>query len=172
MVRNKMKPSKKMLGILMLCFAIVGCQSERKSPDNSETKTSDNPETNELFPKGELTPAEYFTGKAWVYGLVEADSTYTTAVGSVTFEAGARSNWHSHPSGQILIVTDGVGYHQIEGQSKQTIRKGDVAKCPPNVPHWHGASQDSSMTHIYIAPNTERGVVEWMGPATDEEYTN
>ena len=132
--------------------------------------TSEN--QNSIFPKGELAPAEFFTGKAWVQGLVADDSIYTTAVGNVVFEAGARSNWHSHPSGQILIVTEGEGYHQIKGEPIEVIRKGDVVKCPPDVVHWHGASKDSNMSHIYIVPNTENGIVVWLGKVTDEEYHN
>ena len=125
-----------------------------------------------IFPKGDLGPAEYFTGKAWNYGLVPADSTYATLVGNVYFEPGARSNWHIHPPGQILIITDGVGYHQIEGQARQTIRKGDVVKCPPNVRHWHGASPDTGLQQMYLVPNTEKGIVQWMEPVTDEVYNN
>jgi quercetin dioxygenase-like cupin family protein len=89
----------------------------------------------------------------------------------VEFAAGARSHWHLHPAGQILLVTAGKGYHQIEGQLKEIIRKGDVVQCPPDVNHWHGASEDSSMTHIYIIPNTEKGIVEWGEPVTDEEFS-
>ena len=125
-----------------------------------------------IFPKGQLAPAKFFTGNVWVTGLVNADSVFTTAAGSVFFEPGARSNWHSHPAGQILIVTAGVGYHQIKGQPIEIIRKGDVVKCPPDVVHWHGASNDSSMTHIYIVPNTEKGIVNWMDAVTDKEYGN
>ena len=69
-------------------------------------------------------------------------------------------------------MTDGVGYHQIKGEPIQIIRKGDVIKCPPDVVHWHGASNDSSMTHIYIVPNTKYGIVKWMEPVTDEKYRN
>jgi quercetin dioxygenase-like cupin family protein len=125
-----------------------------------------------IFPKGEKGPAEHFTGNAFNTGLVDDDSTYHTLVGNVYFEPGARSNWHSHPSGQILIITDGVGYHQIKGQPKQTIRKGDVVKCPPNVLHWHGASRDTGMQQLYILPNTEKGIVTWLQKVTDEEYNN
>jgi len=74
--------------------------------------------------------------------------------------------------GSDIDVTAGVGYHQIQGQPKKIIRKGDVVQCPPNKTHWHGASQNSSMTHIYILPNTEKGIVEWMDPVTDEEFRN
>ena len=115
-------------------------------------------------------PAATFTGTAWVTGLVPNDSIFTTLAGSVAFEPGARSHWHAHPAGQILIVTDGVGYHQIKGEIKQVIRKGDVVKCPPNVVHWHGASPGSGMTHLYIIPNTDKGIVNWLQPVTDAEY--
>lgn len=115
-------------------------------------------------------PAATFTGIVWVTSLVPNDSIYTTISGSVAFERGARSHWHSHPAGQILIVTDGVGYHQIKGEPKQTIRKGEVVKCPPGVVHWHGASPGSKMTHLYIIPNTEKGIVNWLQPVTDAEY--
>ncbi|MCB0782600.1 MAG: cupin domain-containing protein [Flavobacteriales bacterium] len=124
-----------------------------------------------IFPKGEQGPAEFFTGKAWNYGLVPNDSVFNTLVGNVYFEPGARSNWHSHPSGQILIITDGVGYHQVEGGPIEVIRKGDVVKCPPNVRHWHGASPDVGLQQLYFVPNTERGIVDWEGPVTDAEYT-
>lgn len=133
-------------------------------------KTGDN-QVQAIFPKGELGPAENFTGKAWNIGLVGNDSMYTL-VGNVYFEPGARSNWHIHPAGQVLIITDGVGYHQIKGQPKQTIRKGDVVKCPPNVEHWHGASPDAGLQQLYIVPNTEKGIVKWLQPVTDEEYYN
>jgi len=123
-----------------------------------------------IFPIGEKGPAENFTGNAWNIGLVANDTTYNTVVGNVYFEPGARSNWHTHPAGQILIITDGEGYHQIKGQARQTIKKGDVVKCPPNVLHWHGASPDTGMQQIYILPKTEKGIVKWLQKVTDEEY--
>ena len=125
-----------------------------------------------IFPQGQKGSAELFTGAAYNYGLLPPDSIYTTLVGNVYFEPGARSNWHSHPAGQILIITDGVGYHQIKGQPKETLRKGDVVKCPPNTLHWHGASPDVGLQQMYIIPNTEKGIVEWKQPVTDEEYNN
>ena len=125
-----------------------------------------------IFPKGEKGPAENFTGNAWNTPLVANDTTYNTVIGNVYFEPGARSNWHTHPSGQILIITDGVGYHQIKGEPRQTIRKGDVVKCPPNVLHWHGASPDTGMHQMYILPKTENGIVTWLQKVTDDEYSN
>lgn len=148
---------------MVFLFAAAGCSTDPPAEEVSADV--------QIFPKGDQTPSEFFTGTAWVHGLVENDSIYTMNAGSVTFEPAARSNWHSHPAGQILIVTEGVGYHQIKGQPKEVIRKGDVVKCPPDKVHWHGASEDSSMTHIYIIPNTEKGIVEWMEPVTDEEFS-
>lgn len=123
-----------------------------------------------IFPKGQLGPSTTFTGKAYNFGLVANDSIYNTLVGNVYFEAGARSNWHIHPGGQILIITEGEGYHQIEGQPRQTMRKGDVIKCPPNVRHWHGATEKSSLSQLYIVPNTGKGIVIWQEAVTDEQY--
>ena len=125
-----------------------------------------------IFPKGTLGSVENFTGNAWATPLVASDSIYNTVVGNVYFEPGARSNWHTHPAGQILIITDGVGYHQIKGQPRETIRKGDVIKCPPGVMHWHGASQKIGMQQMYILPKTEKGIVTWLKKVTDEEYSS
>lgn len=148
---------------------VVSC-NEQKSKNMKEKEESTETTLEAIFPKGEKGPAEFFTGNAYNYGLVPMDSTYTTLVGNVYFEPGARSNWHTHPSGQILIITDGVGYHQIEGQPIEIIKKGDVIKCPPNAKHWHGASADTGLQQLYIVPNTENGVVDWMEAVTDEQY--
>ena len=123
-----------------------------------------------IFPKGNAGPTSTFTGKAYNYGLVASDTVYNTLVGNVYFEPGVRSHWHIHQGGQILIVTDGEGYHQIEGQPKEIMKKGDVIKCPPNVRHWHGATEKSSLSQLYILPNTEKGIVKWMEAVTDEQY--
>ena len=148
--------------IASMALLTMGCMENKSNKDGSELRA--------IFPKGELGPAENFTGKAWNTPLVANDSIYNTVIGNVYFEPGARSNWHIHPSGQILVITDGVGFHQIKGQPKQTIRKGDIVKCPPNVEHWHGASQDTGLQQMYILPKTEKGIVQWLQPVTDEEY--
>jgi quercetin dioxygenase-like cupin family protein len=150
--------------IASLALLTTSCM-EDKSENNKK-------ELNAIFPKGEKGPAENFTGNAWAAPLVDNDSIYNTVVGNVYFEPGARSNWHRHPSGQILVITDGVGYHQLKGQPRQTIKKGDIVKCPPNVEHWHGASPDVGMQQIYILPKTEKGIVTWLQKVTDEEYNN
>ena len=141
---------------------IASCEGNTTTQNINEVKS--------IFPKGELGKGENFTGNAWNTGLVANDSVYNTVVGNVYFEPGARSNWHIHPAGQILIITDGVGYHQLKGQQVQTIRRGDVVKCPPKVEHWHGASTDTGLQQLYIIPNTEKGIVNWLQPVTEEEY--
>jgi quercetin dioxygenase-like cupin family protein len=122
-----------------------------------------------IFPKGKLTTAN-FTGNVWVQPLVPIDSVFNLVAGSVTFEPGARSYWHTHNAGQILLVIDGTGYTQEKGKSIRIIQKGDVISCPPNVEHWHGASSDKAMTHVSLNPNADKGVVTWLRPVTDQQY--
>ena len=125
---------------------------------------------NTIFPKGERAPAEYFTGTAWVKLLVPNDLTFNNQIGNVVFEPGARNHWHTHPGGQILIATEGIGYYQEKGKPIQILRKGDVVKILPDIEHWHGASHDSEFTHLAINTNTQKGVVVWLQRVTDEEY--
>lgn len=122
-----------------------------------------------IFAKGEKITNDNFTGTAWLNNLVNADSVNQNAVGSVTFEPGARTKWHSHPAGQIILALDGVGYYQEEGKEKVTVRKGEVVKCPIDVPHWHGASADTAFVQIAIT-GREKGETVWLKPVTDEEY--
>ncbi|KUJ50045.1 cupin domain-containing protein [Chryseobacterium sp. JAH] len=147
--------------------AIFSCDKKHKDASIGKKK-----ELNQIFPSGKKGPSENFTGNAYNVGLVDPDSTFTTSVGNVYFEPGARSNWHSHPAGQILIITDGIGYHQIEGKPIEIIKKGSVVKCPPNVRHWHGASTDVGLQQLYIVPNTEKGIVKWQEAVTDEIYNS
>lgn len=133
--------------------------------NNSENQSS-------IFQPGEKAPPDYFTGTAWIKLLVPNDSMLNCQVGNVVFEPGARNNWHTHPGGQILIVTDGTGYYQEKGKQKKIIRQGDVVAIAPEIIHWHGASADSKFTHIAINPNTQKGVVAWLERVTDEEYNS
>lgn len=153
--------------LLLLSALFFSCTEQESDPGPVPSPAN---EIQAIFPQGQQGSADYFTGAAFNYGLLPMDSIYTTVVGNVYFEPGARSNWHTHPAGQILIITDGVGYHQIEGQPKEIMKKGDVIKCPPNTKHWHGASSDTGLQQIYILPNTEKGIVEWMEPVSDEQY--
>lgn len=123
-----------------------------------------------IFPQGDKAPADYFIGNAWVKMLVPNDQIFNTQIGNVVFEPGARNNWHTHSGGQILIVIDGIGYYQEKGKAAQIIRKGDVITIAPDVVHWHGAAANSSMTHIAVNTNTQKGIVNWLEPVTEDQY--
>ncbi len=161
-----MKSNLKMSLAFIICVVAMACNNNQ----NKEKMKNTNQELEAIFPKGEAGSKELFTGNVYPTALVDSDTIYNTIVGNVYFEPGARSNWHSHPSGQILIITDGVGYHQIEGKPIEIIKKGDVVKCPPNVRHWHGASPDVGLQQIYIIPNAEKEIVKWNEAVTDEIY--
>lgn len=122
-----------------------------------------------IFPKGEKITNNNFKGTAYLKMLMDADSLNPTSVGNVTFEPGARTKWHLHPGGQILLVIDGVGYYQEKGKAKEILQKGDVIKCPPNVPHWHGASVDATFVQVAVT-NRHLGETVWLQEVTDEEY--
>ena len=115
-------------------------------------------------------PADYFFGTVRVDPLFKMDAPATASGGSVTFEPCSRSNWHTHPMGQILIVTSGCGMVQSWGGPIKVIRPGDVVWCPPQEKHWHGAMPDISMTHIAITEAKDGKVVDWLEPVTDEQY--
>jgi quercetin dioxygenase-like cupin family protein len=117
-------------------------------------------------------PAEYFTGNVRVDPLFPANDSAHFSGGSVTFEPGARSAWHTHPAGQHLIVTAGVGLTQALGGPVVEIRAGDVIWCPPGVKHWHGASPTTAVTHIALTGTVDGKNVEWMEKVTDEQYGN
>ena len=124
-----------------------------------------------IFTKGDKASPDYFTGNVWVKTLVD-EPVFNSVIGNVTFEPGARNNWHTHPGGQILIVTDGIGYYQEKGKPIQLLHKGDVVKILPEVVHWHGASPDCEFTHIAMSVNTSKGVVNWLHKVSDEEYNS
>ena len=149
--------------ILLLTILFVAC-------NNKQPETAKEQKTELVFPKGDIITSNNFTGTAWLQMLVNNDSTYNTSIGNVTFEPGARTNWHKHPGGQILLITDGQGYYQEKGKSAQLLHKGDIVKIPPYAEHWHGASPDSGLTHIAISTNMQKGNVVWLQPVSVEEY--
>ncbi len=115
-------------------------------------------------------PAENFTGTVRLDSPFRADAPARIGGGIVTFEPGARTNWHTHPLGQTLIVTSGLGLAQCWGGPIEEIRPGDVVWFPPGVKHWHGASPTTAMTHIAIAEQLDGKTSDWLEKVSDEQY--
>ena len=115
-------------------------------------------------------PGEYFTGNVRVDPLFNAPDPSRTSGAYVTFEPCSRSNWHTHPLGQTLIVMSGCGLVQSWGGPVKLIRPGDVVWCPPDEKHWHGALPDTAMSHIATQEAKDGKVVDWLEPVTDAQY--
>lgn len=114
--------------------------------------------------------ADYFTGAVRIERLIQTAAPARVAAASVTFQPGARTAWHTHPLGQMLIVTEGLGWAQREGEPKEEIWPGDVVWFPPGEKHWHGATATSAMTHIAVQEVLDGKAVEWLEQVSDEDY--
>ena len=115
-------------------------------------------------------PAAYFTGTVRFDREFNTDAPARVGGLTVTFEPGARTNWHTHPLGQTIIVTEGVGWARLEGEERVEIRPGDIVWFPPGVRHWHGATDTTAMTHIAIAESLDGSRVDWEEPVSDTDY--
>ena len=115
-------------------------------------------------------PSEYFTGRVRVEPMFQAGEPARVSGGHVTFEPGARSAWHTHPLGQTLIVTSGLGWVQSEGGPVEEIRPGDVIWFPPGEKHWHGATATTAMTHIAVTEFSDGKNVDWLEKVSDAQY--
>ena len=144
--------------IAILLILLTACNTPKESKKEVQ-----------LFEKGTKIENSNFTGTAWLNMLAAPDSLNTMYAGLVTFEPAARTNWHSHPAGQILIVTQGEGYYQEEGKPKRILRIGETIKCLPNIKHWHGAAPNSEFAHIAIS-SRDKGTAQWFKPVLEEEY--
>ena len=111
-----------------------------------------------------------FTGDVTVEPLFQQKEPARAGAGKVTFQPGARSAWHTHPLGQALIVTDGIGWTQCWGEAKVEIRAGDVVTCPPGKKHWHGATAATALTHIAVQEILDGKNVEWLEKVADADY--
>jgi quercetin dioxygenase-like cupin family protein len=151
--------------LLYLIILAAGCNMENKTDEITS-------QSQPIFPRGNKTTSENFTGTVWVHMMGDNEGTLHARMGNVTFEPRARTNWHIHPGGQILLITEGQGYYQAKGQPAQLLRKGDFVEIPPDTEHWHGAGPDGEFAHIAISLNTDEGGVVWLQPVTDEEYDN
>jgi quercetin dioxygenase-like cupin family protein len=156
--------------ILLSLFLLVsaGTFADQATADEA------NKESQTIFRAGSQPSAkgsaEYFTGNVRIDPLFPANDAAHFSGAYVTFEPGARSYWHIHPTGQHLLVTAGVGRTQEWGGPIQEIKAGDVIWCPPKIKHWHGASPTTAMTHIAITGTLNGKNVEWMEKVSDEQY--
>jgi quercetin dioxygenase-like cupin family protein len=101
--------------------------------------------------------------------LSKADSTFNFNVAVANFPSGKKLDWHAHPGGQILIITEGVGYYQEKGKAKIVVRKGEIITCQPGIVHWHGSSVENGVTYLAISP-AQKGPTVWLDKVTEEDY--
>lgn len=122
-----------------------------------------------IFTKGDKSPNVHHVGNVWLKVLNESDSVFSYSTAVATFDANARLDWHKHPGGQLLMIIEGTGYYQERGKPRQTVQKGDVIRCSPDIEHWHGATPNSGVTYIATSP-TAKGKTIWLQKVTDAEY--
>lgn len=152
------------LGIIVSSL-ILSCNQNLETKPIVEDKLS----RELIFEKGIEIKNTNFNGNAWLKMLIAEDSINRNSVGIVTFEPSSRTNWHYHPNGQIIISIGGEGYYQEKGGPKNILKMGDVVKCPPNLPHWHGASESQEFIQIAITSRID-GPTVWLDPVLEEEY--
>lgn len=141
--------------ILLSGVLALSCNQQNEKAQKESQKIN-------IFPKGDKIENNNFTGNAYLTMLVKSDSINQNSVGNVTFEPGARTNWHLHPNGQIILALEGEGYYQEKGSPKKVLRKGDVVKCQANVPHWHGASSEKEFVQIAITSRLNGPTDGWI----------
>ena len=152
-----------------VAFTLLACSLAAPGQAQSQRRSEMNIQRNASVPSSR-GPAEWFTG------TVRLDAAFTTEAparlggATVTFEPGARTNWHTHPLGQTLIITAGQGWVQREGGPVEVIRPGDIVWIPAGIKHWHGASATTAMTHLALQDSLNGNAVEWLEPVTDAQY--
>jgi quercetin dioxygenase-like cupin family protein len=150
-----------------LVVATAGALAQTVSPARSNGTMEIKRSGSQPSRKG---PAEYFTGAVRVDPLFQAGDPARVSGGQVTFEPGARTAWHTHPLGQTLLITSGLGWVQHEGGPIEEVRPGDVVWFPAGLKHWHGATPTTAMTHIAITESRDGKNVDWMEKVSDEQY--
>lgn len=153
----------KLLAAMVMSLSLLASASAQDSQTIKITRSGSQP--------SRQGPAENFTGSVRVDPLFQANAPARTSGSLVTFELGARTAWHTHPLGQVLIVTAGTGRVQRWGDPVDEIRQGDVVWIPPGQKHWHGAAPNSSMAHIAIVEMLDGKSVEWMEKVSDAQYS-
>lgn len=164
-----MKNSLGLIAVVIAAVSGLGCVNTQRKAFNAMSHSQEiSPSVTRSPMDG---PGEYFTGRVHIEPLSPADEDINASTAYVSFQPGARSAWHTHPRGQRLIVTAGIGLTQEWEKPVQEIHPGDVVTCPPGVKHWHGASSTTAMTHIAVTGSDEEGRnVTWMEKVSDEQY--
>ena len=169
----------KLVAAMIISLSLLASESSRQVAGSGQTTQAGAPaqesQTLSIMRSSsqppEMRPAENFTGSLGVEPLAQANEPSRMSGARVTFAPGARTNWHTHPLGQTLIVTAGVGWVQKWGGPTQEIRPGDVVRIQPNQKHWHGASANAAMTHIAVTEQLPDGKrTEWMEKVSDAQY--
>ena len=122
-----------------------------------------------IFQRGEKAPNVHHTGDVWLNHLSDADSTFDFNVVVATFAAGAKLDWHMHPAGQQLLITQGTGFYQERGEEVQVVKKGDVIKCPPGIEHWHAATPQTGVTYLAITGDEP---TKWFERVPEDEFNS
>ena len=156
------------IGIAIILTALCGCSPEKETTAKTENNTKIEI-INGPIPVNRAS-ADNFSGEVYSTMLTLLREHLNLSSGYVNFTPGARTNWHTHPEGQMLIITSGKGRVQQWGEPLIEVKEGDLVWFPAGVKHWHGASPDESMTHLSMAPIIEGVSSVWLEPVTDEQY--
>jgi len=159
-MQNKNQLMKHIIITACMALVLMSCN----------TKNSNTMKTIELFPKGQKA-TENFTGDTWVEMLTTDGANFDAMSYNVTFAPGSRTDWHSHPGGQILYCLSGEGRYQEKGKAIQHLKAGHVVEIKPDVVHWHGAAPDKEFVHLGISTQLSKGPASWYGEVTDVEYS-
>jgi len=131
-----------------------------------------NAQDSTLFPRGQIgANTNNYTGTIWLSELNHPDSNFTFSLAQAVYAPGAKLDWHIHPGGQYLLITEGKGYYQEKGKAGTIVQKGDIIKCLPGVEHWHGAAPNSTFSYIGVTP-VQKGKTVWLRRVTNEEYNS
>jgi quercetin dioxygenase-like cupin family protein len=155
---EKIDMRTKLLAIAFMVTALFTFQTRAQTADSG-------------FPKGELSTTKNHTGNIWLSELNVGDSMFDPSIAMATYDPGAKLDWHAHPGGQVLLITEGTGYYQERGKPARIVHKGEVIKCAPGVEHWHGATPQSGFAYIAVTP-TQKGKTIWLEPVSDRDYNS
>jgi quercetin dioxygenase-like cupin family protein len=157
--------------VALVAVTGMGVASQTAKPNPEERNTTMQIQIQRVGSQASVRgPADWFTGTVRLDPMFDAEDPSRVSGASVSFEPGARTAWHTHPLGQHIIITSGLGWVQQEGGEIQEVRPGDVVWFPPAVKHWHGATPENAMTHIAIQESQDGSPVDWLEKVSDEQY--